>query len=60
MIQFIRYCDDPEVQAAAARLVGDFPHVLLLNPAHFTIAGIMRELTRKFGHGARNVQIWIH
>jgi hypothetical protein len=60
MIQFVHYADDPEVQAAAARLVGDFPHVLLLNPAHWTVGAIMRELTQKFGHGARNVRIWIH
>jgi hypothetical protein len=59
-MQFIHYADDPEVQAAAARLVGEFPHVLMLNPAHFTVDGIMRQLTRKFGHGARNVQIRIH
>jgi hypothetical protein len=60
MIQFIHYADDPEVQAAAARLVAEFPHVLMLNPAHFTVDGIMRQLTRKFGHDACNVKISVN
>jgi hypothetical protein len=58
MIQFVHYADDPDVQAAAARLVAEFPHVIMLNPAHFTVDAIRRHLTRKFG--ACNVTIWVH
>jgi hypothetical protein len=59
MIQFIRYCDDVEVQAEATRLVNNFA-CILANPTLWTVGAIMRELTRRFGPGARNCRIWVH
>jgi hypothetical protein len=58
-IQPVHYSSDAIVNAAAAKMVCNMAGAFS-NPAHFTVAAIMKELARQYGAFANHVRITVH
>ena len=63
MIQFVRYIDDPVVNATAARLVNNMapnPFDWRKENADKTVAVVLENLRRAYGDFAASVRIPVH